>query len=276
MIEMLPGDIVMSRRKNTRNTLISGLFFVSFFAFSQPAMPRLDKAEYQSLAEKSGTQFAVADECGMSNEIQKKMKSLDEFLSANYGYSGLDGYFNSARGSRHANFNILDKVKQCYISSGKVKSGILRVEREIDGYYKKIKINYDGYEKELMAWRENERKKKEERRVRIQSEARELADFYGKWVVRSYYDGGKKIQVNLIEHDLQDSSQNEIRLKVNMTWSGSISDESGYGADGIISVTTVDGKWSGKDWSPSWESSKLKDYKEMKQIGNVFRSLLGQ
>lgn len=267
----------MDKIKSMRDTLILGLAFSPLFAFAQPTIPKLDKTEYQFLAKKSGIQFAVADECGISNEIQKKIKFLDEFLSANYGYSDLYGDFNSARSSGHAAFNVFDKAKQCYISAGKTKSAILKIDWEIGEYYKKIKNNYDAYQMELMAWRESEKKKRAEKLVQIHAEARKLAESFGRWVIGNYYDGGQKITINLVEHDLEDFSQNTVRFKVGMVWSGGISGETGYGADGIISVgTSADGKWIVKDWSPSWESSKLKDYKDMRQIGNVVRSLLGQ
>lgn len=72
------------------------------------------------------------------------------------------------------------------------------------------------------------------------------------------------------------AAQAEGRFKVEMTWSGSIPGESGYGADGIILISDVGKTWRLKDWSPSWQSSRLKDYNDMRQIGNAFRSLFQQ
>ena len=230
----------------------------------------------------------LAEACNFDNAPAAAARDLIKVVGPNYSaQQQLLEVFNKRKREYAEGSNIASRFKRCQIDSGKTKAEITDIATSIRDLLENARSESENYKAALASWEQTERTRREEeqrraeearlaqqradaerqaaadqqRQERVRGRAMALAEELGKVIVFRAYDGGQSIGTKLVSFDYTDSTY---RLKVEIKWNGRMSGESGYGADGLITVIEDSAtEWTfGKNvkWNPTWQSSKLDEW----------------
>lgn len=138
---------------------------------------------------------------------------------------------------------------------------IQNIKASTERYKKEDQVKKERLAEIARKKQEAEQRARETEKKQRQVRAENLAEQFGKYIVGKKYEGGSSIKVKLQSFDY---SQSRYRLKVEMTWRGVVSNEPGYGADGVITAIIDDSpRWeygSNVMWQETWKSQQLKSF----------------
>lgn len=256
-------------------------------AISEPIKPELNVSEMESLIKKSAYASFLGDVCSITNEISENIKKISTIngVPQKKGQEIL-GEFKDYKAFYTKDSNTIEVLYKCYVDGGKNKILVINANDEVNDYfYDKNKI-FESYNSEYAQWQhylqqEEDAHKREleaqenARNEKIKDAVTNMANQLGGYIISREYQGGDNITVRLVSYN---SVGDTFHLNVDMYWSGSLSGETGYEAEGEITAINDDSdKWVyGKNvtWTPTYHSSKLKEWIQERSLLNGLGNLL--
>ena len=274
---------------------VSNFFCIAFVfhwlpclaAISEPTKPALDISEMVPLIKKSAYASFLGDACSITNEISENIKKISRIngVSQKTGQELIDE-FKEFKDFYTKDSNAVEILYKCHVDGGKSKILVINTNDEVNDYFNSKNEIFESYNIKYAQWQrylqqEEEAHKREleaqenARNEKIMTAVTNMANQLGEYIISKEYQGGDNITVKLVSYR---SVGDTFHLNVEMSWSGTLSGETGYAAEGeITAINDESDKWvygENFSWTPTYHSSKLKEWIQERSLLNELGNLL--